>query len=395
MLGVVAVGGGLLGLGYVLAWPALPDVALGRAPVEEPATLAAGAVLGLLGTYTLGAGLLGVVHKLVADGVAAGVKSAEVTAGGTAAPAGEDGTVDSDVQPAEAPVSGDRTDSGFGSRPDPGSDREDGPETGSVEDGPETGSGEDGPGTDSGEGAPGVGSPADGTDGTATGQATSAAGDAGAGGAGPDSTGATGRAHRPAELDDWVGPSEGSDPEPATGAAGGTDSGESGTVTPDSDTAGNPDPSAVTGPHGAGDSTSTRPEDLETEPVDVEASDTVPVEADGQPAPGDVGVDDVGSTDRPADSSSNPPEPSPEEIAFGSSAGDTDREGVRDAGADTGSEEGTVTERADWFDQEVDGETDGESDAGTSEKQTEGTEGVDPAGSTASSDPLADPNETE
>ncbi|MEF8908260.1 MAG: hypothetical protein V5A13_10395, partial [Haloarculaceae archaeon] len=85
VLGVVAVGGALLGLGYTLAWPTLADVALGGAPLETPATLAAGVVLGLLGTYVLGAGLLGAAHKLVADGVATGVERAELAAGGTSA----------------------------------------------------------------------------------------------------------------------------------------------------------------------------------------------------------------------------------------------------------------------------------------------------------------------
>ena len=148
----------------------------------------------------------------------------------------------------------------------------------------------------------------------------------------------------------------------------------------------------------------------------MEPTDTVPVEGDeNDPEPGDVGVADVGGTDRPSDSARDPPEPSPEEIAFGSSPGDPDREsgrGTRDdtgsgdrtatdtesgdrsvtnteSGDDTGSTERTVTEREDWFD------ADTEEDSATETTEREGTGGFEPAGSTAPSDPLADPNESE
>ncbi len=399
VLGVVAVGGALLGLGYTLAWPTLADVALGGAPLETPATLAAGVVLGLLGTYVLGAGLLGAVHKLVADGVATGVERAELAAGGTSAghttSAGQEEGSDSDRQPAEGPVSDDRSGPGSGSRPDPGPD------------------GEAEPGRGSGEGAAGVASPADGTGdpaatteqaGATTEQAATRAADAEPGDPGPDGTGATEGDHQPAELDARIGPpAEGEpEPEPATRAAGSADSGESGAVPPGPDATGGTDttattdrgadavsgpdrePDAVGGSDGADDAW-TPPQDLETEPVDVETSDTVPVEADGRPDPGDVGVDDVGVADGPGDQSPDPPEPSPEEIAFGSP--DRDRDSDRDAGADTGREEGSVTEPEEWF--EKGSESDPES------TETEGTGGFEPAGSTAASDPLGDPNETE
>jgi hypothetical protein len=428
VLAVVAVGGALLGLGYSLAWPTLADVALGGAPAEEPATLAAGAVLGLLGVYVLGAGLLGAVHKLVADGVAAGVESVEVAAGGTATPAGEGGTADSEDQPATAPESGDQPDAGPGARPDSDPSREAGPGTGSE------------------KGPAGTASPAGGTDGTvatADSQATLDAVDAEPGDAGPDSGGGTGGDHQPAEPD-TRGPSEGSDPEPATEAAGGADApGESGTggadpdapAEPDAptepDATANPDPEggAVAGPEAAEDADDgwASTADLETEPVDVEVSDTAPADDESDPAPveggdgptaveggsdpdpADVGVEDVGPPDRPGDRSPNPPEPSPEEIAFGSSGAETDREATQDAGGDSRTSEGGVTEREEWFGEDADGasgagtpetgggldaepaETGGASDAEPAESDS--TDGFEPAGSTASADPLADPNE--
>jgi hypothetical protein len=395
VLGVVAVGGVLLGLGYVLAWPTLADVVLGEAPLEKPATLAAGAVLGLLGTYVVGAGLLGAVHKLVADGVATGVERAELAAGGTSAghatSAGQEGDSDGDPQPAEASVSDDRPESGSGSRPDTGPDPEAGPATGS------------------GEEAAGMASPADGTGGAATttaDQAATPAADAEPGDAGPDGTGATEDDHQPAEPDAHVGPSAESEPGVMTRAAGDPDSGESGAVPPDpgatggADTTATPDrgaddeggpdreSDAGEGSDGADDAGAwTPPRDLETEPVDVETSDTVPVEAERGPDPGDVGVDDVGVADGPGGQSSDPREPSPEEIAFGSPDGD--RGSDRDAGTDTGRDDRSVTEPEEWFEKGGGGESDAEP------TETEGTGGSEPAGSTAPSDPLGDPNETE
>lgn len=316
MLAVAAVGGGLLGAGYSLAWPTALDVVLGGAPVESPATLVAGSALGLAGVYVLGAGLFATLHRLVADGVARGVESAEVTVDGAVTPTGD--TDRAGGAAASAPGSG----------PDPG--RAAGPDEAPL----------------------GAGVSADGTDGTATAPAADA------------------------------GPHAGSEPEPVAGEA------PEATDTTDRLGAGTPDHpdggDAVPGVADAdgGDDEWTSPGDLETEPVDVETSDTVPVDRGGEPDPGDGSGEDTGATDRP-------PEPSPEEIAFGSAGdgGQSSRRGV----ADTGSESGTVTERSDWFGDD----TEEESDTGMTEEKRAEEAGPEPAGSTAVSDPLADPNDSE
>lgn len=402
---VAAVGGGLLGLGYSLAWPTLGDVALGDAPVEEPATLAAGTVLGLLGVYVLGAGLLGALHKLVADGVAAGVENAEMTTG-VATPAGDAESVGSADQSADGETSADRSGPESRPRPEGNSSPDSGPATGSE-------------GAAAGATASGTAT-VDGTDETATGgqpETTPDADETGSGTVGsppdpngPASPGATGTAApgategtgQAAKPDARGGAPEGSDAEPAAEAAEVPDAAdESGTETTEPGGAPGPDreTDAVPGLDDVDDGGDawTPPDDLDPEPVDVETSDTVPVDGDGEPDPGagDVGVDDVGPSDQLDDPSPDPPEPSPEEIAFGSSGGGADQESSRDAGTDTGGEDGTVTERADWFEEDV------EEGTNTEPAESEPTEsagkvgGFEPAGSTAPSDPLADPNETE
>lgn len=84
LLGISIVGGGGIGLAYVLAWDQI-DPLFGPGSVET-ARLAGGAVLGLLGLLVLGIGLVSAVYKLVADSVAAGLEASE--AGGRAEPAG-------------------------------------------------------------------------------------------------------------------------------------------------------------------------------------------------------------------------------------------------------------------------------------------------------------------
>lgn len=367
VLGVVAVGGAMLGLGYSLAWPALPDAALGDAPIEQPATLATGAVLGLLGTYVLGAGLLGAVHKLVADSVATGIASAEA-AGVVGTPA-DDGE-DADREPQPEPK-------------DPGDQLASDSRT-SPADPPGQAAG---PGTDSGGESTDVAA-------SATAEAAGAPGESGASRSSAESDAASSPPIAP-EGDSEPAPSAGADAGTSSLTDTGTTPGPDGTPGPDEET----DAASGPEPDESADA-STPPADLETEPVDVEPTDTVPVAGSrSQPGSGAGGVDDTGATDRPSDPATDPPEPSPEEIAFGSSAGGPDRESSRDVegdtgsgdrtGDDVGSGDRTLTEREDWFEDGVDEESD------TETTETERTDGFEPAGSTAPSDPLADPNETE
>lgn len=124
VLAVAAVGGGLLGLGYSLAWPTVADVVLGGASAESPATLAAGSALGLLGVYVLGTGLFATLHKLVADGIASGVESAAATVDGAATPAGDTDRAGSPGQSASDPGQTAATDTPDrpGTAPDSGSE---------------------------------------------------------------------------------------------------------------------------------------------------------------------------------------------------------------------------------------------------------------------------------
>jgi hypothetical protein len=225
------------------------------------------------------------------------------------------------------------------------------------------------------------------------------------------------------------GPSGGSDPDAAAAEADAGTAGESDTVTVDVGGADTPEPSGTgsvtTGPEpdaeveesDAGDAGSAdagpagadfgdddtaeagRPVgELETEPVDPDAgsgSDSDPGSATGSAPAADA---DDGE---PA----GPREPSPEEIAFGTSGATSEPGPDRESGPDddTGAGSG-VTERADWFEEGFDGEPDDEPvDTGgsaedgefepTEAEESQGSSGFEPAGSTAPSDPLADPNE--
>ena len=311
VLAVAAVGGGLLGAGYSLAWPTVIDVVLRGASVESPATLVAGSALGLVGVCVLGTGLFATLHNLVADGVARGVESAAATADG-ATPTGDTDRAGGAAAPGSGPDSG----------------RAAGPDEASL----------------------GAGASADGTDRTATAPAAD------------------------------TGP-PGSGSEPVTGEAPeAADTHNRLAATPDHPDQGDAVPGVADAD--GGDDEWMSPDDLETEPVDVGTSDTVPVDGGAEPDPGDGSGEDTEAADRP-------PEPSPEEIAFGST-GDRGQSGQRGV-TDTESEGGTVTERSDWFGDD----TDGESDTGTTEEERAEEAGVEPAGSTAVSDPLADPNEPE
>ena len=451
VLVVAAVGSGLLGLGYSLAWPTIADVALGEASAEEPLTLAAGAVLGLLGVYVLGAGLLTALHKLVADSVATGIESAETPVGGLTTPAGNDERADSTDQAAEPKAPSDQPESE--SRPSPTTGSDSGPTPEAEPDG-----------TPAGQPPSATATPAAGTDGTtadsqpqaepaATDVASDAAeaapevnGPGAPGDSGAAGTGATDGDHQAAELDTRVGQSGGSDPESPKDVAGAADApAESVTAMPDPNAdSGVPDTGSQagsdTGPNSLSDGSSSPspgsdpspglkpdadkrlevtdewapPEGLETEPVEVRMSDAAPADVEeGGPGPADAG-----STDQPGDPSPERPEPSPEEIAFGSSGSEAGQGSGRNAGPDAGPDDGGVTERADWFDdgsgEQSDAEATGkrsnaeateeqsdtepteeQSDAEPTEDQSAGTDSFEPAGSTAPSDPLADPNEKE
>lgn len=389
---VVAVGGALFGLGYSLAWPGLAAVTPGPPPVEEPATVAAGAALALLGFYVLGAGLLATLNKLVADSVAMGVAGTELSVASERA-ASSATESDAETEGQEASNEGGRDTTPSSPEPDrgptPGSARSQSPASAA--------------GTGAGAAADRSDPPAEAADGST--------GSEGVEPPAPGGNGGEGGGQEAAETG-ASDPSGGSDPGPDAaaaeadaGTAGGSDAvtvdvdgadtlepSVTGPVTtgPESDAeaeesdAGNAG-SADAGPAGAdfGDDTTEagRPVgSLETEPVDPESGS---------------GSDSGPNSDADEGDPSGPREPSPEEIAFGSSGADLGAGPDDDTGA-----RGGVTERADWFEEGSDEESEAEpTDAGESTGKSErpeaeeaqGASGV--AGSTAPSDPLADPNE--
>jgi hypothetical protein len=76
LLTVLAVGGGLLALGLELGYSEATDLAgAGTLSTISTTDLAAGGVLSFLGSFVLLTGLIGVVHKLVADSVAVGIEA--------------------------------------------------------------------------------------------------------------------------------------------------------------------------------------------------------------------------------------------------------------------------------------------------------------------------------
>lgn len=74
----VVVGGILFGLGWKLAWPGVLAVPPGQPAVEERAEVAAGIVLGVLGVYVAGTGLLATVNKFVADSVSQAIDATDL-----------------------------------------------------------------------------------------------------------------------------------------------------------------------------------------------------------------------------------------------------------------------------------------------------------------------------
>jgi len=76
-LAVVLVGGGGIGLGAVVGWNAASvSVTGGDLAVHDGPELAAGVVLGLLGSAVLFTGLFGIAYKLIADSTAEGTRNA-------------------------------------------------------------------------------------------------------------------------------------------------------------------------------------------------------------------------------------------------------------------------------------------------------------------------------
>jgi hypothetical protein len=78
LLGVLVVGGATLGLGLSLAWPDITSVGPLEGTVDDTAEVAGGAVLSVIGVYIIGTGLLGTVNKFVADSVAQGVSMTDL-----------------------------------------------------------------------------------------------------------------------------------------------------------------------------------------------------------------------------------------------------------------------------------------------------------------------------
>lgn len=95
LFGVLIVGGGILGLGLALGYGEAADlIGSGTLGTVDTTDLAGGAILSLAGSFVLLAGIVGVLHKLIADSVAAGMTSSEAveataSSAGDADPAGD------------------------------------------------------------------------------------------------------------------------------------------------------------------------------------------------------------------------------------------------------------------------------------------------------------------
>jgi hypothetical protein len=72
LFAILLVGGGLLGLGGLIIENANTSLNNGITGIPDKTELAGGAVLALLGSFVLFSGLFGIVYKLIADGVATG-----------------------------------------------------------------------------------------------------------------------------------------------------------------------------------------------------------------------------------------------------------------------------------------------------------------------------------
>ncbi|MFC7133772.1 MULTISPECIES: hypothetical protein [Salinibaculum] len=108
LFAVLVVGGGLLALGYEVGYDAattfVGDWSLSA--VEDTSDLAAGGILALLGSFVLLSGVFGVLHKLVADSVAVGLaESTPATVTGQTQPApGADAAAGSADEESEEPA---------------------------------------------------------------------------------------------------------------------------------------------------------------------------------------------------------------------------------------------------------------------------------------------------
>jgi len=299
LLGVVVVGGGGVTAGVYLAYPEYLVYAAGGD--WSGAVLGGGAVLGFVGAAVLVTGLFGLAHKLVADSVAAGVV-------------------------AGSPESGEQSEAGATGRT---AERDDGAE---AADSDRDGDGESG-GTDPG----------------------------------PETDG-------PGEEE-----SEEADPIPEEGSAGPGD----GEPVPEATVAGGTDGSAV---GGAGDQ-SDEVETAETRIVQSDATESddskagwvsPAADADSARSDGDSGSPNTTSETLESEWESKSPDPSGSGQA---GASDTDSTGEADAARDAYDEDGVTSPPE---------PSPGEIAFGTSGDDEDAGESVEPAGSSSSDDPLAD-----
>ena len=106
LFAVLVVGGALLALGLDLGYAHAADLveATSLSAVEDTSDLAAGGILALLGSFVLLSGVFGVLHKLVADSVAVGLAEstpASVTGQAQPAPGADAGTERADEESEE------------------------------------------------------------------------------------------------------------------------------------------------------------------------------------------------------------------------------------------------------------------------------------------------------
>ncbi len=87
---ILLVGGGLLGLGAVIIENANTSLSNGVTGIPDKTELAGGSVLALLGSFVLLSGLFGILYKLIADGVTLGQADAAIAAAAGTETATED-----------------------------------------------------------------------------------------------------------------------------------------------------------------------------------------------------------------------------------------------------------------------------------------------------------------
>lgn len=349
---ILLVGGGLLGLGALIIENANTSLSNGVTGIPDKTELAGGSVLALLGGFVLLSGLFGIVFKLVADGVETGgdlsVADAASVASGADASTNGDQSAGTDTAPTQTgPSPGEQAarDHGSGTTVPSGASSKP-PET------PEP---------------PAPADPPEGTDESPDPEPT------------PSGAGATTE-----EAPDSAAKSGRPTPEPPEESAGSEETAKPDFSNPVEDEQSATERAIEEGFGTAADAPEADEESSESPILDSDEFETDESVEEPEPAAEDTEAtsgEDVRTADDISERSR--PEPSPEEIAFGTSDDDADADEETQSVADDDEEGGTD-----------DTDEDSEGLAPFEELDEEGSS-VDTAGDSSSGDPLADPTDDE